>query len=109
MANETQMLKVILEGCILALLKNGEVYGYKIVESLKSYGFSDVQEATVYPILTRLNKKGYLDFEKRPSDLGPPRKYYRLTKLGKNELINFSISWNDISKNVDRLFKEKLK
>jgi PadR family transcriptional regulator, regulatory protein PadR len=108
MTNDAQMLKGILEGCILTLLVDGELYGYKIVESLKSYGFTDVQEATVYPILTRLNKKGLLCFEKRPSDLGPPRKYYSLTKEGHTELLRFSTGWNNISKKVDNMLKEKL-
>lgn len=106
MAQETQMLKGILQGCTLAVLSDGEMYGYKIVETLKSYGFNDVHEATVYPILTRLNKQGLLKYEKRPSDLGPPRKYYSLTQLGKQELELFDQCWHDISKNVDTILKE---
>ena len=105
MAQETQMLKGILQGCILAILSDGELYGYKIVETLKDYGFSDLHEATVYPILTRLNKQKLLSFEKRPSDLGPPRKYYFLTDEGKHELLLFDRCWMDISKNVDTILK----
>lgn len=106
MAQETQMLKGILQGCTLAVLSGGEMYGYKVVEVLKTYGFSDIHEATVYPILTRLNKQGLLAFEKRPSDLGPPRKYYSLTQQGKQELKLFDQCWHDISKNVDTILKE---
>lgn len=106
MAQETQMLKGILQGCTLAILSDDEMYGYKIVETLKDYGFEDIHEATVYPILTRLNKQGLLAFEKRPSELGPPRKYYRLTDEGKKELKLFSDCWLDISKKVDTILKE---
>ncbi len=106
MAQETQMLKGILQGCTLAILSDGEMYGYKIVETLKKYGFDDIHEATVYPILTRLNKQGLLAFEKRPSELGPPRKYYNLTETGQNELKLFSDCWKDISKKVDKILKE---
>lgn len=105
-AQETQMLKGILQGCTLAILSHGEMYGYKIVETLKDYGFEDIHEATVYPILTRLNKQGLLDFEKRPSELGPTRKYYSLTDIGMNELKLFSNCWGDISKKVDKILKE---
>jgi len=108
MAQETQMLKGILQGCTLAILSHGEMYGYKIVESLKSYGFDDIHEATVYPILTRLNKQGLLAFEKRPSELGPPRKYYSLTEEGRTELKLFYDCWIDISIKVDTIFKESL-
>ena len=106
MAQITQLLKGILQGCILSILSGGEMYGYKIVEDLKSYGFDDIHEATVYPILTRLNKQGILAFDKRPSELGPPRKYYRLTQEGKKELEIFSSTWNNISKIVDTMLKE---
>ena len=106
MTQVTQLLKGILQGCILAILSDGEMYGYRIVEELKDYGFEDIHEATVYPILTRLNKQGLLTFVKRPSELGPPRKYYSLTLEGKKELELFGSSWNDISKNVDTILKE---
>lgn len=109
MAQETQMLKGILQGCTLAILSGKELYGYKIVETLKDYGFEDIHEATVYPILTRLNKQGLLAFEKRPSELGPPRKYYSLTEQGKEELQLFNDCWLDISKKVDKILKESLK
>ena len=88
MADDTQMMKGILEGCVLGLLKAEPLYGYLLVDRLKSYGF-DAAEATVYPILTRLEKKGELKHEKRPSNLGPPRKYYALTDKGKSALSDF--------------------
>ncbi|MEX1377122.1 MAG: PadR family transcriptional regulator [Eubacteriales bacterium] len=106
MSQSTQLLKGILQGCILAILSDGELYGYKIVEMLKEYGFDGIHEATVYPILTRLEKQGALQFVKRPSDLGPPRKYYSLTANGQKELETFSDTWNSISKNVDTIIKE---
>jgi len=107
MAQETQMLKGILQGCILVILSGGEMYGYIIVESLKKYGFEDINEATVYPILTRLEKQGLLRYDKRPSELGPPRKYYSITNEGLKELNLFRECWNDISGKVNTILKEK--
>ena len=107
MAQETQLLKGVLEGCILGLLDKEPAYGYLIVEKLKLAGFEYMQEATVYPILTRLQKKGLLESEKRPSDIGPPRKYYLLTEEGKRELGAFLESYSELKKSVDNIFKEK--
>lgn len=97
MAQTSQLLKGILEGCILALLYSGEDYGYMIVERLNKQGFTTINEATVYPILTRLEKKKILAVEIKPSKLGPPRKYYSLTKQGELELENFVQSWSEMN------------
>lgn len=106
MAQESQLLKGVLEGCVLGIIKDEPVYGYLIVEKLKMAGFVNIHEATVYPMLTRLQKKGYLGFEKRPSDIGPPRKYYFLTTEGKTELDGFIKNYNEMKRNVDTIFKE---
>ena len=107
MAHETQLLKGVLEGCILSLIAREAAYGYIIVEKLKIAGFENMREATVYPILTRLEKKGFLKPEKRPSDLGPPRKYYLLTDAGKKELQAFIENYNGLKSSVENIFKEK--
>ncbi|HPJ21582.1 MAG TPA: PadR family transcriptional regulator [Clostridia bacterium] len=105
MARDTQLLKGLLEGCILSLLEEEVTYGYKIVEKLEDYGFRDPQEATVYPILNRLEKKGLLKSEKRPSEIGPPRKYYMLTDEGHLELGSFMEDWNELKLTADRLLE----
>ena len=52
MADDTQLMKGILEGCFLALLRLEPSHGYRVVERLNAFGF-DTVEATVYPILNR--------------------------------------------------------
>ena len=106
MADDTQMMKGILEGCILALLKREPGHGYRIVERLNASGF-DTAEATVYPILNRLEKKGDLFFDKEPSSLGPPRKVYALTRTGERALREFEASWAATSRIVGQLLKEE--
>ena len=108
MAVETQLLKGVLEGCILRLLKSEASYGYLIVEKLKASGFKNIQEASVYPILNRLEKKSLLKYEKRPSEIGPPRKYYLLTTQGEDMLKEFLESFIAIKNNVANIFKEEL-
>jgi PadR family transcriptional regulator PadR len=106
MAEDAQLLKGILEGCVLALLNREGTYGYRVVEKLREKGFTDVQEATVYPMLNRLNKKGLLSYEKQPSEIGPPRKVYALTEDGRRGLLDFTESWFAIRENVNLILKE---
>ena len=82
MEPSTEMLKGILEGCVLELIGRGETYGYAITRQIQDLGFSSVVEGTVYTILVRLEKNHLVDVEKRPSALGPPRKFYVLNQAG---------------------------
>ena len=104
MNDDTQIVKGILEGCILKFIELEEMYGYNTVEKLNSIGF-DVNEATVYPILSRLQNKGLLDIDKRPSPLGPTRKYYSLTEGGKESLKDFKETWNRIKNIVNSIME----
>lgn len=106
MTDDTQIVKGLLEGCILSLIEQEELYGYKAVELLNQRGFS-VNEATVYPILTRLEFKGCLLVARRPSPLGPMRKYYSLTPAGRSALQDFRTAWDQISRAVDQILKEE--
>jgi PadR family transcriptional regulator PadR len=99
-----QMLKGILEGCILNLIGMEETYGYKVVEDLNQYGF-EVNEATVYPILKRLEKRDLLMVTKKPSPLGPMRKYFRLSLVGEEENKRFQETWSKTKDRVDMVLK----
>lgn len=105
MANSTQILKGLLEGCILKIVSSHETYGYKICERLMAYGFKEISEGSVYPILIRLEKKKLLYSNMINSPLGPMRKYYYLTEDGINELEEFVSSWNKIKKNIDNILE----
>ncbi|MCL2165525.1 MAG: PadR family transcriptional regulator, partial [Oscillospiraceae bacterium] len=74
----TEMLKGVLEGCVLEIINSRETYGYEITRELNALGFCDVVEGTVYTILIRLEKNGLVQISKKSSNLGPPRKFYRL-------------------------------
>ncbi|MEG0375634.1 MAG: helix-turn-helix transcriptional regulator, partial [Raoultibacter sp.] len=54
--NLTEMLKGVLEGCVLEIISRKETYGYEITRQLNDLGFTDVVEGTVYTILIRLEK-----------------------------------------------------
>lgn len=105
MARSTQMLKGILEGCILKIISKNETYGYEICEKLIEFGFEEVTEGSVYPILIRLEKKRLIHSVMKASPLGPMRKYYYLTNEGKNELSEFINSWYKIKENVENVLE----
>lgn len=100
---KSQILKGILEGCILLIISKENTYGYGVLERLKQSGFKDIKEGTIYPLLLRLEKQGRLVSEMKESPLGPKRKYYRLTPEGESQLSEFLQEWELLSKNVNGL------
>lgn len=87
--DDSQILKGVLEGCILAVIAQGETYGYEILSFLEDSGFENLMEGTLYPMLTRLEKNGFLSCRKAKSPFGPMRKYYSITPKGKMHLEEF--------------------
>ncbi|MDE6852685.1 MAG: PadR family transcriptional regulator [Lachnospiraceae bacterium] len=100
---DTQLMKGILEGCILGIIAKGETYGYEILAQLDAVGFKDLGEGTLYPVLTRLNKKEYIFCRKAKSPLGPIRKYYTITVPGKAYLEDFKQNYQEITASADQV------
>ena len=107
MENITEMLKGVLEGCVLEIISHEEIYGYEITRRLNALGFSDVVDGTVYTILVRLEKNKLVEITKKPSDIGPPRKFFALNDNGRYELQKFWEKWEFISSKISEL-KEKV-
>lgn len=57
MYDKSQLMRGTLEGCILKFLSEETTYGYELVEKLEQYGFEDIKEGTIYPLLVRLEKR----------------------------------------------------
>ena len=100
MYDKSQLMKGTLEGCILQILSETVTYGYEIVTTLEEFGFEDVKEGSIYPLLVRLEKKGMISSELRPSPLGPKRKYYSLTDDGQ-------AYWTEVQLSVNRILKKE--
>ncbi len=103
MKNITEMLKGILEGCILEIINREDTYGYEITRQLNTLGFTDVVEGTVYTILVRLEKNKLVNIEKKRSELGPPRKFYSLNDAGRKELRLFWEKWEFLASKINEL------
>ncbi|MGL4878587.1 MULTISPECIES: PadR family transcriptional regulator [Peptostreptococcaceae] len=103
MENITEMLKGVLEGCVLEIISHEETYGYEITRKLNELGFSDVVDGTVYTILVRLEKNKLVEITKKKSDMGPPRKFFTLNDAGHDELRKFWAKWEFVSTKINQL------
>jgi PadR family transcriptional regulator, regulatory protein PadR len=101
------MLKGILDGCLLAIIKEGEIYGYELAAKLESYGFHSFSEGTIYPLLLRMQKEGLVSTTLRKSTAGPKRKYYSLTEKGERELGQFITRWEQVSSSVNNVLDKR--
>lgn len=101
---KSQILRGTLEYCVLLLLRQTPRYGYEILQELNAYPFIASTESTIYPLLRRLEKEGYLYSFWRDSTEGlPPRKYYALTEEGQQYLNILSKEWNHLSNIISAL------
>lgn len=103
MENITEMLKGVLEGCVLEIISREETYGYEIASMLRELGFTEVVEGTVYTILLRMEKGGLVNIKKKSSELGPMRKFYTLNSAGRRELSAFWAKWQFVTKSINKL------
>ena len=102
---ETQLRKGVVELAILAAIRRGETYGYRIVEQLKGLEGLELTESTVYPVLTRLASDRFLAVRTAESPSGPTRRYYRLTPEGERRLRQLAESWRTVSQSLSALIE----
>lgn len=94
---KSQLVRGTLEYCILLMLSKKTYYGYEILQALSRYPVIASTESTVYPLLRRLQKENYLQSTWQDSTEGlPPRKYYSLTKEGKEYVRAMNDEWNNL-------------
>lgn len=102
---ETQLLKGVLDGCVLAVIAQEEIYGYELVQRLKTAGFTTIVGGTVYPLLQKLEKQGLIAGTMKKSPDGPDRKYFSLTADGEAYLQGFQEQWANLVSKVDNLME----
>ncbi|CAM3586953.1 PadR family transcriptional regulator [Erysipelothrix urinaevulpis] len=87
---------------ILSLINEQDRYGYEIVQELekRSNNIFEMKEGTLYPILHRLEKKGYLKSYTKTMENGRKRKYYQITKDGAKQLQVDKETWTEFSESV---------
>ena len=101
----TQYKKGVLELCVLALLRQRDCYGYEISEILSRR--VNIADGTVYPILRKLKADGLLTTYLQEESGGPPRKYYRLTELGRVTYQNDRAEYLNFAQSVRTLLEDE--
>lgn len=100
---DTQLKKGVLDLCVLKILEKKDCYGYELVQSISKN--VQISEGTLYPILRRLEKEGYLEKYFQESKEGPSRKYYGLTRKGKQKSKELNQEWKEFTKKVNEILK----
>ena len=101
-----QVRRGVAEQCVLALLTRGEMYGFELSRELGARGRIIASEGTLYPLLARLRRNGFVETSWRESNAGPPRRYYRLTRDGELALASFKKQWRGFRDAVDEILDE---
>ena len=101
----TQLKKGALEMCVLAALDGRDRYGYELVTLLSEE--IDITLGTIYPLLKRIKKDGYVDTQTVDSPDGPSRKYYHLTEKGREALSGYIGEWDDFSRKINSLIRRE--
>lgn len=97
----TQLKKGILEMCVLYVINEQDMYGFEVIERLAKD--IDVNENTVYPILRRLTSQDLFTIYEKQTNLGAPRKYYKITDSGKTKLKESLGEWKQFLKGVFKI------
>jgi PadR family transcriptional regulator PadR len=103
----TQLLKGVLDLAVLAVVDDEDGYGYDVVRRLRAGGLDDVGDASVYGTLRRLYAAGALTSYVVPSDEGPHRKYYGITRTGRDQLKQQREDWDHFAGTVSTLLRGK--
>ena len=104
----TQLRRGVLEYCVLALLRDGPLYGFDLVRRLAQVEGMVTSEGTIYPLLSRLRRDGLVTTSWQESPSGPPRRYYDLSAAGDQALRVFLVGWASFRTSVDALLLGRL-
>jgi PadR family transcriptional regulator PadR len=98
----TELLRGVLDLCLLAVMQEGPAYGYEMTKRLRARGLSIVSEGSIYPLLGRLERDGLVETHRAASNGGgPPRKYYQASPEGQRALAAGVSEWRAARDAVD--------
>lgn len=101
----TELRRGVLEYCVLAIVDRRETYAFDIIQALADHQQLLTSEGTIYPLLSRLRRDEMVTTTWRESDVGPPRRYYRLTDAGHRALAAFREDWARFRDAVDHVME----
>jgi PadR family transcriptional regulator PadR len=94
--------KGLLEFLILKIIAAERVYAADILTRLGETEFA-TREGTLYPLLSSMRRRALVEYEWVESDAGPPRKYYRLTQSGRQQLRELNDYWRQINRTITQI------
>ncbi len=95
-----QLGSALLDACVLAILTNGDTYGYVLTQQVKEV--MNISESTLYPVLRRLQKNDFLITYDVPFQ-GRNRRYYQITDLGRAKYSDYLKEWDLYKEKVDKI------
>lgn len=105
----SQLLRGVLDLCLLSLIAERPRYGFEFVEALTESGLELVSEGSIYPLLARMERAGFIESFRAPSSSGgATRKYYRLTRAGQAELDHGRIVWREFAAQAGRVLTDSI-
>jgi len=102
----TQLRKGLVEFCVLTVLSDKETYGYDLVRRLQGLEELAITESTVYLVIARLRRDGYVKARREDSAIGPARRYLSLTRLGELHRKQMDAYWKELCAAVNLLRAE---
>jgi len=91
----------LLDACVLAILSRGDEYGYRLTQEVKQV--MAISESTLYPVLRRLLKNGWLSTYDQPFQ-GRNRRYYRITGEGLTQHSLYLNEWKEYKSRIEGIF-----
>ena len=105
--HHSQLLKGLLDMCLLAIVNEGPSYGYDMIRQLNERGLEVAGETSIYPVLRRLGKWELIESYLQDSRSGPARKYYRITAAGRRLLQEWVDDWQTVRNGVDDVLRDR--
>jgi PadR family transcriptional regulator, regulatory protein PadR len=103
----SQLRRGVLEYCVLSLLSSTSLYAFDLVRRLSEADGVVISEGTIYPLLSRLRREGWVSTTWAESVEGPPRRYYALTPAGERALLAFTADWRRFRDAVDAILPKE--
>lgn len=106
MDHRSQLLKGVLDMCLLAIINEEPSYGYEMADKLSQRGLHLSSEGSIYPTLSRMQRSSLIEgYFVEVDGSGPPRKYYRIAPEGVQRLAEWEDEWISLRDGVDQVLK----
>lgn len=90
----------VLDACVLSALQKEDQYGYSLTQEIRN--LMDISDSTMYPVLKRLKKEGYVETYEKPFD-GRNRRYYTITDRGRMKFQSYIQEWINYRNMMDKI------